>query len=81
MGIITNTKGEVVGQSYWTIQDEAIMRGNNYAKMWEDIYKQENYAGISIHAMLKNAYQEGFLHGFEHKFDDTHYEEKDGDTL
>ena len=61
----------------WTIQDEAIHRGKNYAEVTEpmlkEIMKDEH---ISVHTMLKNAYQEGFLHGFEHKFDDTHYEEK-----
>jgi len=59
----------------WTIQDEAIHRGNNYAEVTEpmlkEIMKDEH---ISVHAMLKNAYQEGFLHGFEHKFDNTNYE-------
>ena len=59
----------------WTVADEAIHRGMNYANEWEQIIKTE-LRGISIHAMLKNAYQEGFLHGFEHKFDQTNYEEK-----
>jgi hypothetical protein len=59
----------------WTVADEAIHRGVNYANEWEQIIKTE-LRGISIHAMLKNAYQEGFLHGFEHKFDNTNYEEK-----
>lgn len=61
----------------WTVLDEAIHRGNNYAKDKEAeflILKQDE--GMTLHAMLKNAYQEGFLHGFEHKFDNTNYEEK-----
>jgi len=61
----------------WTINDEAIHRGMNYADatepMLREIMKDEH---VSMHAMLKNAYQEGFLHGFEHKFDQTNYEEK-----
>jgi hypothetical protein len=31
---------------------------------------------VSAHSKLKNAYIEGFIHGFEHKFDNTNYEEK-----
>ena len=61
----------------WTIQDEAIHRGMNYAEFWEkDIKELIQDEGMSLHAILKNAYQEGFLHGFEHKFDQTNYEEK-----
>lgn len=59
----------------WTVADEAIHRGNNYADATEPIIQTE-LRGISLHAILKNAYQEGFLHGFEHKFDQTNYEEK-----
>jgi hypothetical protein len=61
----------------WSIQDEAIHRGNNYAECWaKDIKELMRDEGVSMHAILKNAYQEGFLHGFEHKFDQTNYEEK-----
>ena len=59
----------------WTVQDEAIHRGYNYADYWEKNY-HPNDNMPSLHAMLKNAYQEGFLHGFAHKFDQTNYEEK-----
>jgi hypothetical protein len=59
----------------WSINDEAIHRGVNYANKNEEIIQTE-LRGISLHAILKNAYQEGFLHGFEHKFDQTNYEEK-----
>jgi hypothetical protein len=59
----------------WSIHDEAIHRGMNYATANERIIQTE-LRGISLHAILKNAYQEGFLHGFEHKFDQTNYEEK-----
>ena len=61
----------------WTIQDEAIHRGMNFADAKGSEYQMlVNDEGMSFHAVLKNAYQEGFLHGFEHKFDQTNYEEK-----
>jgi hypothetical protein len=59
----------------WTINDEAIHRGHNYATEMMEVYKQMDEF-ISMKAKLSNAYQEGFLHGFEHKFDNTNYEEK-----
>ena len=69
--------GQPTKYSAWTIQDEAIHRGNNYADAnlgtTTMLRKDE---GMTLHAILKNAYVEGFLHGFEHKFDDTNYEEK-----
>ena len=65
--------GQPTKYSAWTIQDEAIHRGYNYADYWEKNY-HPNDNMPSLHAMLKNAYQEGFLHGFAHKFDDTNYE-------
>ena len=70
-GTITNVSIE----RPWSIQDEAIHRGYNYADYWEKNY-HPNDNMPSLHAMLKNAYQEGFLHGFAHKFDQTNYEEK-----
>ena len=61
----------------WTVADEAIHRGMNYAKANEEIMRESmRFEGATLHAILKNAYQEGFLHGFEHKFDQTNYEEK-----
>ena len=78
----------------WTVEDEAIHRGVNYAEYWERNVKDLLKEGVSLHAILKNAYQEGFLHGFEHKFDQHNYdrqtdmvsecpteEKKDGNTL
>ena len=65
--------GQPTKYSAWTIQDEAIHRGYNYADYWEKNY-HPNDNMPSLHAMLKNAYQEGFLHGFAHKFDQTNYE-------
>ena len=59
----------------WTLLDEAIHRGVNYAEHTEQRLKELDWRP-PMHALLKNAYQEGFLHGFEHKFDDTNYEEK-----
>ena len=72
-----NDKYETLNVDFkWTVADEAIHRGNNYADATEPLIRTE-LRGISIHAILKNAYQEGFLHGFEHKFDNTNYEEKE----
>ena len=66
----------------WTIQDEAIHRGMNYADYMDKQLRALREDGVTVHALLKNAYQEGFLHGFAHKFDQTNYEEKeDGNTL
>lgn len=59
----------------WSINDEAIHRGKNYADHWMDEYRKMEGL-VSAHSKLKQAYQEGFLHGFEHKFDNTNYEEK-----
>jgi hypothetical protein len=71
-----NDKYEILNVDFkWTVADEAIHRGMNYATANEKIIQTE-LRGISLHAILKNAYQEGFLHGFEHKFDQTNYEEK-----
>ena len=61
----------------WTIQDEAIHRGVNFAEVKSLEYQMLMHdEGMTFEAVLKNAYQEGFLHGFEHKFDNTNYEEK-----
>lgn len=73
-----NDKYEILNVDFkWTVADEAIHRGMNYASnnlpIVQDLMQNE---GMSFHAVLKNAYQEGFLHGFEHKFDQTNYEEK-----
>ena len=59
----------------WTLNDEAIHRGINYADKMVKFYNDGEFI-VSLQAKLKNAYQEGFLHGFEHKFDQTNYEEK-----
>lgn len=61
----------------WTVADEAMHRGNNYAEAnLEIITVLRREEGMTLSAVLKNAYQEGFLHGFAHKFDDNNYEEK-----
>ena len=61
----------------WSINDEAIHRGVNYANANEEIVKDMmRNENLSLYGALKNAYQEGFLHGFEHKFDQHNYEEK-----
>jgi hypothetical protein len=61
----------------WTVADEAIHRGGNYAdanlEIIAELRKEKN---VTMYAILKNAYEQGFLHGFEHKFDQTNYEEK-----
>lgn len=66
----------------WTIEDEAIHRGANYAEAnLEQIAMLRKEEGMTLFAVLKNAYQEGFLHGFEHKFDQTNYEEKTDEQI
>ena len=72
--------GQPTKYSAWTINDEAIHRGNNYAEKHAKLNQDAvRYREATMHAVLKNAYQEGFLHGFEHKFDQTNYEEKKDD--
>ena len=65
----------------WSIRDEAIHRGYNYS---EEIYEEMVQAmrdGMSLKAVLKQAFEDGFLTGFAHKFDNTNYEEQNGNTL
>lgn len=71
---IINERDEYNGK--WSIQDEAMHRGYNYSEAKREIVKQLLNEGASINSFIKQAYQEGFLHGFEHKFDQTNYEEK-----
>jgi hypothetical protein len=78
-----NINGTILGKTVggdafkWTIADEALHRGSNYAdanlEIVDNLRKEE---GMSMYAVLKNAYQQGFLDGFGHKFDSTNYEEK-----
>jgi hypothetical protein len=61
----------------WTLVDEAIHRSNNYAEAnLEIVATLRREEGMTMYAVLKNAYETGFLNGFEHKFDQTNYEEK-----
>ena len=61
----------------WSIHDEASHRGFNYAEHWiEETKTLLRDEGMTLHSVMKTAYIEGFLHGFEHKFDQTNYEEK-----
>ena len=74
--------GKVIERRVWTINDEAIHRGNNYAEQHAKLNQDAvRYKEATMHAVLKNAYQEGFLHGFAHMFDNTNYEEQNGNTL
>jgi len=74
---IINEKEENTYNGKWSINDEAIHRGYNYAEHNKDLIKElMRDEGMPFHAVLKQAYVEGFLHGFEHKFDQTNYEEK-----
>jgi hypothetical protein len=61
----------------WSVYDEASHRGGNYADHWiaetKELMRDE---GMTLHSVMKEAYLQGFLHGFEHKFDQTNYEEK-----
>jgi hypothetical protein len=72
---IINERDEYINGK-WSVQDEAIHRGTNYATAKYDIVKELLNEGASLSGILKQAYQEGFLHGFGHKFDQTNYEEK-----
>jgi hypothetical protein len=79
---IINEKEENTYNGKWSINDEAIHRGANYAEHNLEIVatlRQEQ--AMTMFAVLKNAYQEGFLHGFAHKFDEHNYEEQNGNTL
>jgi hypothetical protein len=78
-----NDKYEILNVDFkWTVADEAIHRGVNYAEHMMKLLMDLKEEGMTMHGILKNAYQEGFLHGFEHKFDQHNYEEKkDGNTL
>jgi hypothetical protein len=74
---IINEKEENTYNGKWSINDEAIHRGNNYAEKHAKAHQDAvRYKEATMYAILKNAYQEGFLHGFAHKFDQTNYEEK-----
>jgi hypothetical protein len=73
---MTTLKQIINERPAWSINDEAIHRGYNYGVTNHEIIKELMREGVSIEVVLKNAYQEGFLHGFEHKFDQTNYEEK-----
>jgi hypothetical protein len=71
---IINEKEE---RTKWSLYDEANHRGYNYAEHWLDETKvliQDE--GMTLHSVMKQAYLQGFIHGFEHKFDQTNYEEK-----
>lgn len=78
-----NINGTILGKTVsgeatkWTIADEAIHRGGNYADAnLEIVATLRKEEGMTMYAVLKNAYQQGFLNGFGHKFDNTNYEEK-----
>ena len=76
---IINDKEE---RTKWSINNEAIYRSNNYAQAnLEIVDTLRREEGMTLSAVLKNAYQEGFLHGFAHKFDEHNYEEQNGNTL
>ena len=53
-------------QDNLTIQNEAIKRGNAYADHWEKVIITER-EGLSLHAIIKNAYQDGFLKGVAYR--------------
>lgn len=72
------SKKIAIEQRVWTVEDEAIHRGYNYAEKHAKFHLDlVRYKEATMHAILKNAYQEGFLHGFEHKFEPHNYEEKE----
>jgi hypothetical protein len=65
----------------WSIRDEAIHRGYNYAEEVSDEMAQAMREGMNFHAVIKQAFEDGFLTGFAHKFDEHNYEEQNGNTL
>ena len=78
-----NINGTILGKpvggyaAKWTLVDEAIHRANNYADAnLEIVGNLRREEGMTMRAVLQNAYETGFLNGFEHKFDQTNYEEK-----
>ena len=68
--------GNVISRRPWTLRDEAIHRGHNYAEEVADEMAQAMREGMNFHAVIKQAFEDGFLTGFAHKFDNTNYEEK-----
>ena len=51
-----------------TLLDRARIQGHNFADDWEErIQMLIDDEGMSIHAILKNAYQMGFMGGFTYK--------------
>ena len=60
----------------WSIRDEATHRGVKYTEEVYDEVVQSIREGMSFHAVIKQAFEDGFLNGFTHKFDDNNYEEK-----
>jgi len=65
----------------WSIRYEAIHRGYNYAEEVSDEMAQAMREGMNFHAVIKQAFEDGFLTGFAHKFDEHNYEEQNGNTL
>jgi hypothetical protein len=53
----------------------------NYAEEVSDEMAQAMREGMNFHALIKQAFEDGFLNGFEHKFDEHNYEEQNGNTL
>ena len=55
-------------QDNLTIQNEAIKRGNAYADKEEETVEMLRHdEGVSLHAIIKNAYQDGFLKGVAYR--------------
>ena len=71
-GLKVDIKGKVVQPPAWTLTDEAIHRGMNYSDHTMKILMNQDWKPL-LHTLLKEAYQQGFLHGFEHKFDNHNY--------
>ena len=61
-----------------TMLDRARIQGHNFADDWEErIQMLIDDEGMSIHAVLKNAFQHGYMAGFTYKLTG----DKGGDTL
>lgn len=61
-----------------TLLDIARIQAHNYADNQEEIVEMlQHDEGVSLHAILKNAYQQGFMGGFTYRLTG----DKDGNTL
>jgi hypothetical protein len=51
----------------WTIADEAISRGYDYAEVMVKQVNELRADGVTLRSIIKQAYQEGFLAGVAYR--------------